>query len=246
MLWQLPPARRAAHREPDEDDDRAAAWSQLQPPTTRVLITRQAVESPGSKVGLLPLGKHVRVETVLYGLLLPSGNDAAVALAQHVAGTVRRFVKEMNEEAARLGLGCTHYSSPSGYYDARNYSCAADLAELAHVDSQQPRIASDHAHRQRGAALPDQGRQAVPVQQQSAALYGYPGTTGLKTGYTEAGRQRAWWRPRSATGCAWGWCCCTRSNCPARQAAALLDAAFEHVYRQAPIPCLTRRCPPAV
>ena len=44
-------------------------------------------------------------------------------------------------EAARLGLGCTHYTSPSGYFNARNYTCAADLAELAYVDIHQPRIA---------------------------------------------------------------------------------------------------------
>ena len=53
-----------------------------------MLVTKAAVNSAGSKVGVLPLGKHVRVETMLYGLLLPSGNDAAIALAQHVAGSV--------------------------------------------------------------------------------------------------------------------------------------------------------------
>ena len=83
---------------------------------------------------------------MLYGLLLPSGNDAAVALAQHVAGSVNSFVVRMNEEAAKLGLGCTRYSSPSGYYNAGNFSCAADLAVLAHVDMEQPRIAKRRAH----------------------------------------------------------------------------------------------------
>ncbi len=112
------------------------------PPDAPVLVTRQAVEMPGSKVGVLPLGRHVALESMLYGLLLPSGNDAAVALAQHVAGTVNRFVVRMNEEAARLGLGCTRYSSPSGYYNGGNFSCAADLAVLAHVDRRQPRLAS--------------------------------------------------------------------------------------------------------
>ena len=58
------------------------------PPDAHVLVTRQAVDAAGSKVGVLPLGKHVRLESMLYGLLLPSGNDAAVALAQHVAGSV--------------------------------------------------------------------------------------------------------------------------------------------------------------
>src|SRR4029077_17756912 len=83
-------------------------------PNAHVLITKAAVDSAGSKVGVLPLGRHVRLETMLYGLLLPSGNDAAVALAQHVGGSLKRFVARMNAEAAQLGMGCTHYSSPSG------------------------------------------------------------------------------------------------------------------------------------
>ncbi len=77
------------------------------PPDAPVLVTREAIDTDGSKVGVLPLGRHVRLESMLYGLLLPSGNDAAVALAQHVAGSVNRFVLRMNAEAARLGLGCT-------------------------------------------------------------------------------------------------------------------------------------------
>src|SRR6202042_1985867 len=103
-------------------------------PDEPVLIPRRAADMPGSKVGVLPVGHHVRLETLLYGLLLPSGNDAAVALAQHVSGSVHNFVSRMNDEAAKLGMGCTRYSSPSGYYDKGNYSCAADLAILAHVD----------------------------------------------------------------------------------------------------------------
>ena len=89
-----------------------------EPPSARVLVTKAAVDSAGSKVGVLPLGRHVRLETMLYGLLLPSGNDAAIALAQHVAGSIAGFVKRMNERAAQLGMGCTRYSSPSGYVDA--------------------------------------------------------------------------------------------------------------------------------
>ena len=76
---------------------------QSSPPDAPVLITREAVDMPGSKVGVLPLHRHVPLESLLYGLLLPSGNDAAVALAQHVAGSVNRFVVRMNAEAARLG-----------------------------------------------------------------------------------------------------------------------------------------------
>ena len=59
------------------------------PPDARVLVTREAVNTAGSKVGVLPLGRHVRLETMLYGLLLPSGNDAADALA-HKSRAARR------------------------------------------------------------------------------------------------------------------------------------------------------------
>jgi serine-type D-Ala-D-Ala carboxypeptidase (penicillin-binding protein 5/6) len=156
------------------------------PSDAPVLITKEAVNMPGSKVGLLPLGKHVRLETLLYGLLLPSGNDAAVALAQHVAGSVNHFVTRMNVEAAKLGMGCTHYSSPSGYYDEYNFSCAADLALLAHADLEQPRLAS--IVRTYTAALP------FPIKGGKLYLYShnplikdhYPGTIGIKTSFTDA------------------------------------------------------------
>ena len=58
----------------------------------KVLITRDAVHYSGSGVGLLPRGKRVPLRTLLYGLLLPSGNDAAIALAEHVAKTQQRFI----------------------------------------------------------------------------------------------------------------------------------------------------------
>ncbi len=154
-------------------------------PDTPVLVTKEAVDAAGSKVGVLPLGKHVPAETLLYGLLLPSGNDAATALAQHVSGSVGAFVASMNAEAARLGLGCTHYTSPSGYINGGNYTCAADLAELAYVDMQQPRIA--HIVRSAEAVLPFpiKGGKLYLYNNNPLLVYDYPGTTGMKTGYTE-------------------------------------------------------------
>lgn len=155
-------------------------------PAEQVPITKQAIETAGSKVGVLPRGKRVELRTLLYGLLLPSGNDAAVALAQHVAGSVGSFVRGMNEEAARLGLGCTHFSSPSGYYNIHNYSCASDLAELAHVDLEQPLIARVARTAQAILPLPIKGGKVYLYNNNPLLVYGYPGATGLKTGETEA------------------------------------------------------------
>ena len=69
-----------------------------------VRITREAINYEGSAVGVLPQGERVRLGALLYGLMLVSGNDAAIALAQHDARTQRRFVARMNRRARRLGL----------------------------------------------------------------------------------------------------------------------------------------------
>jgi serine-type D-Ala-D-Ala carboxypeptidase (penicillin-binding protein 5/6) len=152
---------------------------------TPVRIARKAVDAAGSKVGLLPLRKRVRLETLLYGLLLPSGNDAAVALAEAVAGSVPRFVELMNAEAAKLGLSCTRYTSPDGLDDG-NSSCASDLAELAHVDLEQPRLAAVARSASAIVPLPIKGGKLYLYNNNPLLRYGYPGATGLKTGETEA------------------------------------------------------------
>jgi len=204
------------------------------PPDAPVLITRQAVNMPGSKVGVLPLGRHVRLESLLYGLLLPSGNDAAVALAQHVAGSVNRFVVRMNQEAARLGLGCTRYSSPSGYYNAGNFSCAADLAVLAHLDMQQPRIASVVHTYSAVLPFPIRGGKLYLYNNNPLLIYKYPGVTGMKTGQTEAAG-RCLVATAERHGVRLG-AIVLNSQAPGTQARQLLDLGFEDVYHQPIVP----------
>ncbi|MFI5003918.1 MAG: D-alanyl-D-alanine carboxypeptidase family protein [Solirubrobacterales bacterium] len=199
-------------------------------PQKPVLITHEAEDTGGSKVGELPLGRHVRLETLLYGLLLPSGNDAAVALAESVAGSVKRFVGEMNAQAAALGMGCTRYSSPSGYYNTHNYSCAADLAELAHVDLEQPRIARVARTYIAVRPFPIKGGKLYLDNNNPLLIYRYPGVTGLKTGYTvEAGRCLVATAERHGVRLG---VVLLHSPAPGIQARDLLDDAFERVYRQ--------------
>jgi D-alanyl-D-alanine carboxypeptidase len=204
------------------------------PPDAPVLITDRAVAAPGSVVGLLPLGRHVRLESLLYGALLPSGNDAAIALAEHVAGSVGRFVRRMNVEAARLGMGCTRYSSPSGYYNEGNFSCAADLALLAHVDLQQPRIARIARAATAALPFPTKGGKLYLANNNPLLLYQYPGTTGLKTGYTiPAGRCLVGTAERDGVRLG---VVLLHSPDPGIQASDLLDRGFEDVYHQRPVP----------
>jgi D-alanyl-D-alanine carboxypeptidase len=207
---------------------------QSAPSTARVLITKAAVASAGSKVGVLPLGKHVRLETMLYGLLLPSGNDAAVALAQHVAGSIERFVTRMNAEAAKLGMGCTRYSSPSGYFNANNFSCAADLAVLARTDLLQPRLAKIVRTYTASLPLPIKGGKVYLYNNNPLLIYHYPGVTGLKTGFTDAAG-RCLVATAERDGVRLGVVVLHSPN-PGTQAKQLLDRGFEGVYHQPAVP----------
>lgn len=204
------------------------------PANAPVLITKQAVNMPGSKVGVLPLGRHVPLESLLYGLLLPSGNDAAVALAQHVAGSVNKFVARMNQEAAKLGLGCTRYSSPSGYYNQGNFSCAADLAVLAHVDMEQPRIAKVVGTYEAILPFPIPGGKLFLYNNNPLLIYKYPGVTGMKTGQTEAAG-RCVVATAERHGVRLG-AIVLNSQDPGTQDRQLLDLGFERVYHQPIVP----------
>src|SRR6266536_1269236 len=155
-------------------------------PDDKVRVTKEALAYKGSGIGLLPKGKRVKLETLLNGLLLPSGNDAAIALAQRVSGTVAGFVARMNERAADLGLTCTRFSSPDGFVDAGNHSCAVDLAELARAVLDQPRLARIVRRRRAVMPFPIKGGRIYLFNNNPLLRTGYPGTIGIKTGFTDA------------------------------------------------------------
>jgi D-alanyl-D-alanine carboxypeptidase (penicillin-binding protein 5/6) len=151
-----------------------------------VRITREALDYRGSGVGLLPRGKWIGVSTMLHGLLLPSGNDAAIALAQRVAGTVPRFVRLMNARAREMGLACTRFSSPHGLRDEGNHSCAPDLAAMARAVLREPRLARIVRRRSAVLAFPVKGGRLYLYNNNPLLRSGYSGITGVKTGYTQA------------------------------------------------------------
>jgi serine-type D-Ala-D-Ala carboxypeptidase (penicillin-binding protein 5/6) len=155
-------------------------------PNERVLITRAATHFSGSGIGLLPLHKKVPLEALLYGLMLPSGNDAAIALAQHVAGNQARFVGMMNARAKTMGLHCTHFTSVSGIIDEGNHSCAPDLAVLAHAILTRRRLARIVATRNIVLPFPIKSGHLWLYNNNPLLRLGYPGTDGVKTGYTVA------------------------------------------------------------
>ena len=154
-------------------------------PAEPVRITRDALEYSGSAVGVLPQGKRVRLETLLNGLMIVSGNDAAIALAVHVSGTEKRFVALMNEKARLWGLRCTSFISSHGLEDG-NRSCPADLAVLTRLAMRKERIARIARRPQASFRFPIKGGRLFLAGHNPLIRAGYPGAIGLKTGYTSA------------------------------------------------------------
>ena len=130
----------------------------------------------------LKAGEEISLETLLYGLLLHSGNDAAVALAAHCAGDVETFVGWMNQRARDLGMTGTHFSDPNGLGDEDHYSTALDMARLGAACLKNPVVSQIVATK----SIVLEGRSFT---NHNKLLWQYEGCTGMKTGYTrQAGR----------------------------------------------------------
>lgn len=101
-------------------------------PNEVVYVGPEAEEVPwdSSKAHIKP-GDILTLEQLLYGMMIPSGNDAAAAIAVHIAGSEEAFVKLMNEKAKELGAVNTNFVNPHGYHDKQQYTTAIDLATIA-------------------------------------------------------------------------------------------------------------------
>jgi serine-type D-Ala-D-Ala carboxypeptidase (penicillin-binding protein 5/6) len=192
-------------------------------PNEPVRITRAALRYSGQGIGLLRRGKRVRLETLLNGMMIVSGNDAAIALAVHVSGSERRFVREMNRRARAWGLECTRFGSAHGLEDG-NRSCPRDLAVLTRLAMSKRRIRRIVRRRQVDFRFPTKGGRIYLTGHNPLQRIGYPGTIGLKTGYTSAagrcfvGVARRGGRTLGVV--------LLRSRDPSKHAPKLLDAAF--------------------
>lgn len=94
-----------------------------------VTISKNATSIRGSKVGYVP-GEKIKLRELLYGLMYKSGNDAAIAIAEDIGGSIEGFAKIMNDYAISLGLINSHFESPHGLDSPKHYTCAYDLALL--------------------------------------------------------------------------------------------------------------------
>lgn len=147
-----------------------------------VSVPDEAVGTEGSSM-YLKYNEIISVEDLLYGLMLLSGNDAAVALAVHVGGSVDGFVEMMNTRAEEMGLKDTHFITPNGLHDNEHYTTALELAKIgaeAQKNETFREIVSTQYH------TSSTGRVTRTMKNKNALLWDYEGALGIKTGYTMA------------------------------------------------------------
>ena len=154
-----------------------------------VTIPEEAADVPADS-SLVPVtpGEQMSKLDLLYGLMIRSGNDAANAVAVLEAGSVEAFVERMNEKAAQLGMGDSHFTNPHGYHDEEHYTTAYDLALLARIGMSDPdfcRIVTCLSY-----TLPaTTKRQALTIRNEyeifdPASAFYLPYAAGIKSGYT--------------------------------------------------------------
>ena len=148
------------------------------------IITVGLVNSNGTQMGLAS-GDQVTVETLLYGMLMASGNDAAYVLATACADSYDAFINLMNERARKLEMANTHFDNPAGFDSDYNFSTADDLAKLARDAVANPLISKIVATKT--IVLTDvSGIKTYYVENINKLLGEVDGVEGVKTGHTEA------------------------------------------------------------
>lgn len=147
-----------------------------------VVIPRCAQGVEGSSV-YINEGEKYTVKELLFGLMLRSGNDCAVALAVHTAGSVEAFAKLMNEMTAELGLKHTHFINPHGLQASGHYTSAYDLAVISCYAMNNALFKEIVSTKRTDIG---EGETAKTLVNKNKLLYSYPDANGIKTGYTVA------------------------------------------------------------
>lgn len=149
-----------------------------------VTASENASQTEGSTLWLTP-GEKLTMLDMLYGVMLVSGNDATVAVAEHIAGSTEKFAALMTAKAKAIGAGDTNFVNSSGLPDPRHFSTAHDLATIAAYGYKNPVFTQIISSVSR--TMPwygkDHGRE---IFNENKLLWQYDGANGVKTGYTDA------------------------------------------------------------
>ena len=147
-------------------------------PDQVIPVSEYAWKAPGSRMFIEPK-RPVKVAELVRGMIIQSGNDASIALAEAIAGTEGEFAKRMNREAMRLGLSGTHYMNATGLPDPAHYSTARDLARLARA------LIRDFPDQYPIYATRDYSYNGITQSNRNRLLWLDPTVDGIKTGHTE-------------------------------------------------------------
>ncbi|HEV2704098.1 MAG TPA: D-alanyl-D-alanine carboxypeptidase family protein, partial [Steroidobacteraceae bacterium] len=147
--------------------------------TDMVTISEHAWRSEGSRT-FIQVGTQIPVDILIKGMIVQSGNDATVALAEKVAGTEDAFVQVMNEYARRLGMAHTHFTNAAGLPNPDHYTTARDLALLAH------HLIADFPQFYPLFSLHEFSWNNIKQQNRNGLLSADPTVDGLKTGHTDS------------------------------------------------------------
>lgn len=150
-----------------------------------VKVSSKSAWTGGSSLKL-KTDDEVKLEDLLYGLMLKSGNDAAVAIAEHVGGSVEGFAEMMNKKAAELGLTDTHFVTPHGLDDPEHYTTAKELAIITDYAMKNKKFAQIVSTKEHNVCINGYTRQISNTNELLGIL---DGVNGVKTGFTNnAGR----------------------------------------------------------
>jgi len=145
----------------------------------KVIISKKAWRMPGSRT-FVEINSKVPVEVLLKGIIVQSGNDATVALAEHVAGSEDTFVSLMNQYAQKMGMEGTHFANSTGLPDPNHYSTAADIAQLARM------VITDHPDFYDYYSIKKYIYNGIPQYNRNKLLWRDKTVDGLKTGHTDS------------------------------------------------------------
>lgn len=147
--------------------------------TDEFVVSEKAWKTGGSKM-FIHVGDYVKLEDLLRGMIIQSGNDACIAIAEGISGTEESFAAELNKDAAELGLGGSHFVNATGLPDPEHYMTARDLATLAH------HIIQDFPEQYHYFSEIDFTYNNIKQGNRNPLLYGNNlGVDGLKTGHTD-------------------------------------------------------------
>ncbi len=145
----------------------------------QVTVSEHAWRSEGSRT-FIELGKPVSVQDLILGMIVQSGNDATIALAERIAGTEDTFVQMMNSEAKRLGMIGTHFENSSGLPSPQHYTTARDLSRLAIA------LIHDYPQYYKYYSVREFEHNGIKQQNRNGLLERDPSVDGLKTGHTDS------------------------------------------------------------